>query len=618
MTWSRVYALVLAAVLMSMLPARGDYESGQQAWDTGRTDEALEQWRAAADAGDPRAMLALGRLYIQGVGVLQDYVQAHAWLNLAASRGDAAAVAERDALSNNMSPAQVAEAQALARAWRRGASGAVDTPSTASAPASTSASTATAAPDVRPPSDPDPPPPRAIREAQGLLGALGYAPGPADGVWGRRSMRAYQAFLRDAGLPSAEVLSPEALRAMRTSAKRRNVDATATHDASQGAPAASVPRRGAVRPHTLHRTAQAGDVDGLKAALEAGADVNERDARGWTALMHAVNKGYTLLVEPLLNAKADPDVRAADGATALFIAAVHGQPEIISLLMQAGADPSVRGPKGKTAVDVALISGDAAVLKALGIPQVRDVFRDCEECPEMVVVPAGTFTMGSPKTEIHRHKDEGPQHRVTIAQPFAVGIYEVTFEEWEACSRTRRCLGNPDDEGWGRGRRPVINVDWGDAQMYVRWLSKKTGQEYRLLSESEWEYVARAGTIGPYHTGSDISTTQANFDDDYYNEGSRYGERTVPVGRFSANPFGVHDVHGNVWEWVQDCWHESYAGAPTDGSAWESGNCKKRVVRGGSWIDPSWVVRSAYRNEQSAVLGSSPVTGFRVARTLTP
>ena len=614
---------MLAAAFISALPAWADYEAGQAArGDAGHLDEAVTRWRAAADAGDRRAMLALGQRYLQGLGVLQDYVEAHMWFNLAASRGEAAAVSERDALSEKMTPAQVAEAQALARAWLPGAQEGADAPSPADALASTSASTAiattaTAAPDTGPPSDPDRPPPRAIREAQDLLGALGYAPGPADGVWGQRSLRAYQSFLRDAGLPSAEVLTPEALRVMRAFAKRRDVDATAARDASQGASRTNAPRRAAVRPDTLHRTAQAGDVDGLKAALEAGVDVNARDSRGWTALMHVVNKGYTLLVEPLLDAKADPNIRAADGATALFMAAVHGHSEIIALLMQAGADLSVRGPTGKAAVDVALIRGDPAILKALGIPQVRDVFRDCEDCPEMVVVPSGTFTMGSPKHEKYRNEDEGPQHRVTIAQPFAVGVYEVTFEEWDACRRSQGCTGNPDDEGWGRGRRPVINVSWHDAQRYVRWLSEKTAHEYRLLSESEWEYAARAGTSGPYHTGSKLSINQANFDDEYHRQGSRYGERTVPVGSFSANAFGVHNVHGNVWEWVQDCWHESYGGAPTDGSSWESGNCRIRVLRGGNFENTSSIARSAFRHKGPAGLRLYSL-GFRVARTLSP
>ena len=243
-------------------------------------------------------------------------------------------------------------------------------------------------------------------------------------------------------------------------------------------------------------------------------------------------------------------------------------------------------------------------------PTEGEVFRDCDGtwCPEMVVVPAGSFMMGSPSGEKGRDADEGPVHRVRISEPFAVGVYEVTFEEWEACRRGGGCSHNPDDKGWGRGRRPVINVSWQDAQAYVRWVSRVTGKAYRLLSESEWEYVARAGTTGPFHFGSTITTEQANYG---FNSG-----RTAPVGSFPANAFGLHDVHGNVMERVEDCWHASYRGAPGDGSAWtRGGNCDARVLRGGSWYYGAQYLRSANRYELTAGNRFS-FAGFRVARTL--
>ena len=246
--------------------------------------------------------------------------------------------------------------------------------------------------------------------------------------------------------------------------------------------------------------------------------------------------------------------------------------------------------------------------------------RDCDECPELVVVPAGSFMMGSPASEEGRDDDEGPQHRVRIGQPFAVGVYEVTFAEWDACVRAGGCGGyRPGDRGWGRGIRPVINVSWEDAQGYVRWLSRRTGNDYRLLSEAEWEYVARAGTTTPFHFGSTISTSEANYDGDYTYGNGRTGQdrrKTVAVGSFPANAFGLHDVHGNVWEWVQDCWNDRYAGAPTDGSAWERGECSRRVVRGGSWSSNPSGLRSAYRL-WSTTGGRNYSDGFRVARTLT-
>ena len=244
-----------------------------------------------------------------------------------------------------------------------------------------------------------------------------------------------------------------------------------------------------------------------------------------------------------------------------------------------------------------------------------DKFRDCPECPEMVVVPEGSFRMGSPPSEEGRSDSEGPVHRVRIAEPFAVGKYEVTFEEWDACERDGGCGGYwPDDEGRGRGSRPVIHVSWEDAQAYVAWLSRKTGEAYRLLSEAEWEYAARAGTTTRYHWRDDIGWNRANCD----GCGNRWDARgTVPVGSFPANAFGLYDVHGNVWEWVEDCWNGSYAGAPTDGSAWTSGNCDRRVLRGGSWYDDPRNLRAALRDWYGTV-NRYDYLGFRVARTLTP
>ena len=172
--------------------------------------------------------------------------------------------------------------------------------------------------------------------------------------------------------------------------------------------------------------------------------------------------------------------------------------------------------------------------------------------------------MGSPKSEKYRDDDEGPQRRVTFAKPFAVGKFEVTWDEWDACVRDGGCNNGPvekagGDNGWGKGRRPVIEVNWEDAKAYAAWLSKKTGKPYRLLTEAEWEYAARAGTTTAYFWGDRFDTSRANN-----------GRKTVEVGRYRPNAWGVHDMHGNVWEWTEDCWNDSYKGAPVDGSAWTS------------------------------------------------
>jgi formylglycine-generating enzyme required for sulfatase activity len=250
----------------------------------------------------------------------------------------------------------------------------------------------------------------------------------------------------------------------------------------------------------------------------------------------------------------------------------------------------------------------------------KDSFKECAECPEMVVVPAGSFTMGAASNEKDRDKDEGPQHQVSFSQPFAVGKFAVTFEEWAACVADGGCGGyRPNDQGWGRGRLPVINVSWDDAKAYVGWLSRKTGKTYRLPSESEREYVTRAGTTTPFWWGSAIATTQANYDGNYTYGGPKgeYRQRTMPVDSFQPNPWGLYQVHGNVWEWTEDCYHESYIGAPNNSSAWTAGNCSRRVVRGGAWFINPGSLRAAIRLGVAAVFRSD-VVGFRVARTLTP
>jgi formylglycine-generating enzyme required for sulfatase activity len=248
-----------------------------------------------------------------------------------------------------------------------------------------------------------------------------------------------------------------------------------------------------------------------------------------------------------------------------------------------------------------------------------EILKDCPFCPEMVVVPPGSFMMGSPEHEKGRDANEGPRHRVTIERPLAVGKFEVTFEEWDACVADGGCGGHrPGDNGWGRGRRPVINVSWNDVQVYVKWLSWKTNKTYRLLSEAEWEYVARAGTTTRRWWGDDpdekAACRFANIGDRHF--GCADGHRKIVLGGlFAANPFGLHDVLGNVWEWVGDCWSESYTPAPADGDLREPGACTHRVIRGGSWLSEPRAVRSARRSKYDVRLQTG-IVGFRVARTL--
>lgn len=282
----------------------------------------------------------------------------------------------------------------------------------------------------------------------------------------------------------------------------------------------------------------------------------------------------------------------------------------------------------------------------------KALFRECaKDCPKMIVIPPGEFMMGSPDDELSRRcftlptrgeeqvdfvgqpttiigqptkiclgraKNEGPQHRVTIARAFAVSMFDVTFADWDACVAVGGCSGVPDT-GLGRGSKPVINVSWKDAKQYVAWLSRMTGKPYRLLTEAEWEYAARGVTSAgePHHLypwGDEIGLGNANCN----GCGSQWDNKsTSPVGSFKPNAFGLYDMAGNVWQWVEDCYQDSLAGLPDDGSPHTTADCNSRVTRGGSWDNFPPFLRSAHRDEDP-VDGRFGKVGFRVARTLTP
>jgi|EndMetStandDraft_7_1072992.scaffolds.fasta_scaffold02988_5 formylglycine-generating enzyme required for sulfatase activity len=271
------------------------------------------------------------------------------------------------------------------------------------------------------------------------------------------------------------------------------------------------------------------------------------------------------------------------------------------------------GPTAEPSKQVSLTTSP----KPLGADEERSLkpgtaFKECEQCPEMVVLPPGEFTMGSPAAEEGRFANEGPQRKVTIGVPFAVGKFEVTFAEWDSCVAAAGCKHKPNDRGWGRSKRPAINVSWEDiTKEYLPWLARKTGKTYRLLTEAEWEYAARAGTTTPYSTGTTITVEQANF----FASVDTYRKETIDVGALPANAFGLHDMHGNVWEWVQDCFKEGYAGTPTDGSAMADAADCPRVLRGGAWSNEARALRSASRHRDAAYMRDADF-GFRLARTL--
>jgi formylglycine-generating enzyme required for sulfatase activity len=244
-------------------------------------------------------------------------------------------------------------------------------------------------------------------------------------------------------------------------------------------------------------------------------------------------------------------------------------------------------------------------------------FKDLDAGPEMVVVPAGSFMMGSPESEAGRWTNEGPQHKVTFTRPFAVSRFAVTFDEWDACVAGGGNGYKPEDQLWGRGRRPVINVSWGDATAYCAWLAKKTGRAYRLLSEAECEYVTRAGTTTQYWWGPSFDPTRANHTPTRWAR-FNWGRRTLIVDSFDPNPWGLYQVHGNLWGWTLDVWHKNYDGAPSDGSAWTSGGDPHyRVTRGGAWSNLPGTLRSAVRNFGPPTFRSANV-GFRLARLIEP
>ena len=236
------------------------------------------------------------------------------------------------------------------------------------------------------------------------------------------------------------------------------------------------------------------------------------------------------------------------------------------------------------------------------------LFKDCNACPEMVVLPVGSFSMGSTKG----HKREQPVQNITMNKPLAAARYETTFQEWDACHSAGGCTKNVLDRGWGRGRRPVMNVLYADALEYTAWLSQKTGHTYRLPSEAEWEYAARAGTSTEHWWGDIMKKGAANC----RKCGTQWsGIQSAPVGSFKPNPWGLFDVHGNVMEYVQDCWSKNHEGLPLNARPKKTKNCQSRVIKSGAWYYLPKVSRSASRARNDTRVFSYFI-GFRVFREI--
>ena len=391
----------------------------------------------------------------------------------------------------------------------------------------------------------------ARRRIQQRLASAGFSPGPADGMFGPATRAAIRRWQASRGAEATGYLNTAGAQAL---------------GASLVAEAAVGPAGGPV-------------ADGSPAAVQAQQEnlfwqsiVNSENPADYQAYLEQFPTGvFVRLARNRLVELVPADVRPAAG-------------------LAGGAPPA----------------GDRPARVAPGT-----VFRDCPTCPDLVVVPAGRFRMGCASGRDCPDTQQ-PVHEVEVSS-FGLGVYEVTFEEYD---RFVQATGQrrPGDRGWGRGGRPVIDVSWEDAEAYVAWLSRETGELYRLPSESEWEYAARAGTTMRYSWGQDIGHNRANCN----GCGGRWDDanRTAPAGSFAANGWGLHDMHGNVFEWVSDCWHNDYDGAPRDGTAWTSGGiCGRRVLRGGSWYDAPVFLRSASRGRNAAGARIA-YNGFRVSRTL--
>ena len=413
------------------------------------------------------------------------------------------------------------------------------------------------------------PGPRAVESALGLdrsarrrvqrrLASAGFSPGPADGVFGPATRAAIRRWQASRGAEATGYLNTAGAQAL---------------GASPVAGAAVSPAGGPV-------------ADGSPAAVQA-----QQENLFWQSILDSTDPAeFRAYLEQFPNGVFAGLARRREAALRAS-ASDAGASDPAPVNAPRPNDPPEPGRPGPRAPGT--------------------VFRDCATCPELVVVPAGRFLMGCVFGRNCRDNEQ-PVHEVEVPS-FALSVYEVTFEEYERFARATG-RARPNDSGWGRGGRPVINVSWEGATAYAAWLSAETGEAYRLPSGSEWEYAARAGSTTRYSWGNDIGRNRANCT----GCGGRWDDanRTAPAGSFAANGWGLHDMHGNVWEWVADCWHENYARAPRDGSAWTSGgNCSRRVLRGGSWIYDPVDLRSANRFSRDAGAGRGD-GGFRVSRTL--
>lgn len=351
------------------------------------------------------------------------------------------------------------------------------------------------------------------------------------------------------------------------------------------------------------KTVEPAAVTTMQTAVQPSLPSTARPSGGSTVMIMAVGLIAAAVVGGYLYMQASPATAPAQQAGLTGPEPVAPVTEPTTSTQVPGEPAAPAAPPGETPAATAP-APEAALPQATATAPLEEVktFRDCEKCPEMTRLSGGSFKMGSPESEHGRRAWEGPQREIQIP-PFEMSTREVAFDEWDACVADGGCNRyEPSDRGWGRGSRPVLMVSWNDAQNYVAWLSAKTGKAYRLPSESEWEFAARAGSTSAYWWGEE-------FDQSLVSK-----HETSPTGSLKANPFGLFDVTGNVAEWVEDCYVNDFTRLPADGKPATSGNCSQRVVRGGSWRDSARELRIASRSRVGRSVRDGTI-GFRVAKT---
>jgi formylglycine-generating enzyme required for sulfatase activity len=297
-------------------------------------------------------------------------------------------------------------------------------------------------------------------------------------------------------------------------------------------------------------------------------------------------------------------LRAAEPKGAAAAEAARPSPVPAKVAREPEKAPSTKPqPKGPAPA----VAAPAPVAAAGAAAKAGGEITDCPACPVLISIPAGSFTMGSNASDA----SERPAHPVTVATPFAIGKYEVTVAQWNACADANTCARLPPASNPSPAS-PARDVSWDDAQVYVKWLATTSGKPYRLPTEAEWEYAARAGTSTRYWWGEQMAVGKANCKDC----GPPWrAEAPDKAGSFAPNPWGLYDVNGSVWEWVSDCWHNSFKGAPADAKAWDTPNCSVRVIRGGSWREGAAYMVSSARFKYDASVRDAQ-NGFRVARNM--